>query len=578
MPLSSPCALRRRLLCLARPFPVPLVAPFGALLLVFLLPLTPRVWAQPEGVLQLGSDLERFLDRQAVAGRLPGVTLSNAPLSAGAARAALDTLEARQDLLSTLDRRLLAGFRGQQPAPGAAWANGLWGALYRDGQHLVSASGDSYRLVFDPMLALSYGSDVSGGEERHAVWQNTRGLRVAGHLGRVFFETRVEENQRRDARDLFSNTDQTAPRLGNVQRFEDDALDYYRATGVVGVRTRFVEASGGRDRLRWGPGRTGLMLSGYAAPFEHLQLRADVWRLQYQTLFARFTSLANSTSQRPYETSYGALHRLALRLGSRGEVAVYEALVFSPDTLGTGAANRRRGFEPAYLNPVVLYRSVEQDRNSPDNALIGGSASWIVTPGMQVYGEALLDEFSAGLVGKKSWANKWGFLGGVRFAPAAVPGLLVQVEAARLRPYLYSHLNERTAVVHYGSGLGHPAGPNALDLLLHADWTVSPRLRVAFDLAHTRRGRNDGTLNYGSDPRVAYTSRVRDMPVPILQGVRQTAVLAEGHVDYGLLPGLVLEAALRGERVTDAQWSTNTYLAPMLGLRWGVPFRSLRYD
>ncbi len=198
--------------------------------------------------------------------------------------------------------------------------------------------------------------------------------------------------------------------------------------------------------------------------------------------------------------------------------------------------------------------------------------------GVQLYGEGLLDEFSAGLVGKKSWANKWGFLGGIRLAPRAVPGLLVQAEAARLRPYLYTHLNERTAVVHYGDGLGHPAGPNAIDLLLHVDWTVTPRLHLAGDLAHTRRGRNDGTLNYGSDPRANYTSRVRDMPVPLLQGVRQTTLLAEGHVDYRVLPGLVVEGALRGERVEDAQTGTDTYLAPTLGVRWGLPFRSARYD
>ncbi|HYE57031.1 MAG TPA: hypothetical protein VD948_00935, partial [Rhodothermales bacterium] len=303
-----------------------------------------------------------------------------------------------------------------------------------------------------------------------------------------------------------------------------------------------------------------------------------VWKLQYTTVLARFTSLVPTVGNRPYATTYGAMHRLALRMGSRAELAVYEAIVFAEDTLGTGKAQRRRGFDPAYLNPLVLYRSVEQDRNSPDNALLGASASWVVVPGLQLYGEALLDELTVSEIGEQSWVNKWGFLGGVRLAPTAVPGLLVQVEASRLRPYLYSHLNERTSVVHYGDGLGHPAGPNAVDLLLHVDWRLSPRLHAAFDVAHTRRGRNRDSLNYGSDPRVSYTSRVADKPVPILQGVRQTTILAEGHVSYGLLPSLVLEAGLRGQRIRDAVTGQDTYLAPTLGLRWGVPFRGTRYD
>ncbi len=228
--------------------------------------------------------------------------------------------------------------------------------------------------MFDPLAYLTYGRDVSAGSAG-TVWQNTRGARAAGHLGRLFFETRIEENQRRDARDTYHAAEGTAPRLGNTQRYRTDALDYYRATGVLGLHTRFLEATGGRDRLRWGPGRTGLMLSGYAAPLEFLQLRADVWRLQYTSVFARLTSLVATPSNRPYETSYAALHRLALRIGDRAEVAAYEAIFMSEDTLGTGFANRRRGFDPAYLNPVVVYRSVEQDRNSPDNALIGASAS-----------------------------------------------------------------------------------------------------------------------------------------------------------------------------------------------------------
>ena len=546
--------------------------------------------AQPAGVLQLGDDVTRFLERQHAAGRLPAASLTHAPLSAAQARVYLDTLAAHEGDLDRWDRALLDGFRGVTPLPGARAAQKLWGVLYRDGQNVVSAEGgDSgsvargYRLTFNPLLYLSAGRAAGTRRDGRTaasvpVWQNTRGVRAAGHVGPAFFEVRVEENQRRDARDPFDlRGGGTAPRLGNVQRLNEAELDYYRATGVVGMRTRYFEASGGRDRVRWGTARGNLLLSGYAAPFDHVQIRTNVWRVEYVALYARFTSLGANAPNRPYETTRGAFHRLTVRLPGRVEVEAFEGIVFGDDTLGT----RRRGFDVAYLNPVIFLRSAEQDRGSPDNALVGAGASWVAVPGVQVYGQALADEFTASLVGKKSWANKWGLLAGIRVALGDVGplrGVLVQAEAARLRPYLYSHLNERTAFVHYGSGLGHPAGPNAEDFFVSVEARFSSQLSGRIEGARTRRGRNAPNQNFGSDPRLSYNSRVSDTGIAQGQGVRQTLFLLEAHADYRLLPGLALEAAVRAMRLDDAETGPDRYVAPSLGLRWGLPFRSARYD
>ncbi len=536
------------------------------------------VKAQQDGLIQLDGDLDRFLVRQHAAGRLPDAILTHRPLSAYQAQAYLDTLAAYPHGLSRTDRLLLARLRGEETGPGVAALRRRLPFLYPNGHDVFAAGGDGYALQINPLFYLAYGrgrqSEQAGRETSVPVWQNTRGVRGSGHVGPVFFEARVEENQRRDVRYLFDRRANTAPRLGNVQDYEGNALDYYRAVGVVGFKSRFFELRAGRDRNRWGPGRTSLLLSDYAAPYDHLQIRTSVWRVEYVNVFANFTNVQTPTrNAEPFPRRYGAFHHLTLRLPGRVDVSAYEGILFTD----TSSARRRDGFDVAYLNPILFYRSAEQDRNSPDNAFVGASVGWTAYPGVRLYGDLLFDEFTASLVGKKNWANKWAWTLGAHLADVPLSGLSLRAEWTRLRPYLYAHLTPATSFLHYGDGLGHPAGPNAVDWSFFADYQATPRLNAQLNVGYTRRGRNTATQNYGGDPRLPYTTRVSDTGVTILQGVRQTQWLVEATVGYEWLPGLYAAAAVRAESLSDAETGLDRYVAPYALLRWGLPFQSLRW-
>ena len=543
--------------------------------------------AQVEGVLQLGDDLDRFLTRQHAAGRLDDADLTHRPLSSAQARIFLDSLAARDSTgrapLSRTDRALLGAFRGTAPAAGARWASGLWGVLYRDGRHALSADGDGYRLVFEPLLYVGAGvarrTEVDGQEPTVSLYQNTRGVRVAGRLGdarktHLFIEARIEENQRRDAIDRYDAALGTAPRLGNVQRFGDGGIDYYRATAVVGLRTRFVEARVARDRPQWGPGRTSLGLSGYAAPFDHLLVNARVWRLDYATLYGATTVAEGGLKYGyPYARRFVAMHRLSARLPARVTLEAFESVVFTDTVIRA----RRRGFDPAYLNPLVLLRSAEQDRGSPDNALVGVGASWRPVRGVVAYGQYLFDELNPGKFGTDHWTNKTAWLAGVRIADAGLPGLMVGAEAARVRPFTYGHLSDLTSYRHVTSALGHPLGANGTDVALSLDYRPSPRWTVGGDLALTRRGRSAPGDFVGDDLSVSYLERDRD-EFPTGSGIRQRLLLGEAHLSRVIAPGLWLTAFVRAESIDDDATGVTRYIAPMLLLRWGLPVQSVRFD
>ena len=555
----------------------------------------PSARAQQDGVLQLDSDLDRFLVRQQAAGRLPSAQLTHRPLAAYRAQQYLDSLAAFDSLavrgenggapLSASDRSMLAQYRYRAPMPGAEAVRGRIGYVYANGQDLFEGKGDGYALQFNPLATLSAGmarrTERAGQDGSVFVYQNTRGAQASGHLGPyVFFEARLEENQRRDAR--FAHRFRTTPRLADTQIIgigEGDSLgyDYYRATGVVGLRTRFVEVRAGRDRNAWGYGRSSLVLSNYAPSYDHVQLRVNVWRLEYTALYA---SLINQTGLSRYDDqilprSYASMHRLNVKLPKGIELEAFESVFFSDDST---AARRRRGFDVAYLNPLLLLRAAEQDNGSPDNAALGVGAAWQTPWRTRLYGTLFLDELDVSELGNDSWRNKWAFTLGGTVADWPVSGLMVRAEYTRIRPFVYTHYSARNSYTHYLDLLGHPAGPNASDAMVEVDYRPSPRLVVAGTFTHTRRGRSSAaTGNIGDDPLREYDNGRTQDQIPTLGGVRQTLLAAEGRVGYQLLPRLWLDALVRAESTDDAETGKDRYVAPYLSLRWGLAPLSLRY-
>jgi hypothetical protein len=214
--------------------------------------------------------------------------------------------------------------------------------------------------------------------------------------------------------------------------------------------------------------------------------------------------------------------------------------------------------------------------------------AWSPVNRVRFFVELLLDEFKADFVGKQWWANKWAWNWGLQLADWPMSGLTARLEVARLRPFLYSHTalrragqttnGEIDAYVHFGDLLGHPAGPNAWDYTLALDYQASTRLRFSSITAVTRRGRNAGGVNYGSDPLLDYTSgRENEFGHAILQGVRQTRVLSETYAAFELFPDLYVDAAVRFESLDDAKLGLDRWVTPFVQIRWGTPFPSKRW-
>ncbi|MEM1042748.1 MAG: capsule assembly Wzi family protein [Bacteroidota bacterium] len=547
------------------------------------LALSPEAIAQRDGLLQIGDQVSEFLLRQQTLGRLGGLALLSQPLSAYDAQRALDSLALRAGDLSAVDRVLLARFRGERPGPGAQAVRG-WAGLYRNGQDLLSVAGEGYAFQLNPAAYLTAGRARQTASETRpgttTTWQNTRAVRASGHVGPVFFESRIEETQARPVRPQIENS--TAPRE-RVVRFlpletgsrVEGTYDFGRAMGVVGFRSRHFEARFGRDRNRWGAGTGSLWLSDFAPVYDQLQLRTTVWRLQYTNLFAAMDAQSVFPDRdRALPRKYGAFHKLALSVTDRLQIELFESVIFLPDTL-----SGRSAYDVSFLNPVIFYHQVEKDYNFRGNLSVGAGAAWTVRPGVRPYGQVLLTEFQARELfsSRRAWSNKWGFLLGLALADLPVENLDVRAEVARVRPYTYSHHTDGN-YTHYNDPLGFAAGQNLWDAALFLRYRPHPQVRLALSGAYTRRGRDTEAQNFGGDPRRSYDEdRPRDFGVRLLQGVRRDELLLEVEGGYELLPGLFLAASLRFESISDEETGLYRYVAPSALVRWGLPFRSVRY-
>lgn len=546
-------------------------------LIVLLLPAV-SVHAQVDGVLQIDDGLHRFLLRQQLNGRLSWAHLSHKPLSAGDAQAYLDSLQQFRVEMTSAEREQLDRYRRKESAPGADWLGRRVPRVYSNGHDFIGASAEDWSVSLNPVFvgAIGQGKRTAGEgvDASPRVFQNTRGMQIAGSIGpNVFFEGRFTENSQRVVSPEYREG--SVARRGFIHA-DGSSYNWMDAIGVVGIRSKYLEARFGRDRYRWGNGLNSPYLSNFAPAIDHLLLKARFWRIEYVSLFSGYTSTMAPDAQqgdRIRRRKYGSTHRLAVHLPGRFEVSVFETVVFATDSLEV-----RERFDLSYANPVIFLRAAERDRGSPDNVLLGASTAWRPIKGVRVYVELLLDEFKADAIGKQWWANKWIWNYGLQLADVGLTGLTASFEAARLRPFIYSHNDEINAYVHFGDLLGHPAGPNAWDYTIALDYQATPRFRLSSNTAITRRGRNDGAVNYGSDPLLDYAAgRDEEFGHALLQGIRQTQVLSEAFASYELLPALHADVAVRFESLDDEELGLDRWFVPFIQLRWGVPFPSARW-
>lgn len=455
----------------------------------------------------------------------------------------------------------------------------LWNTFYRTPAQFYEVDVPDFYLRVNPLIQLAAGYEA---EEGAAMLINQRGLSIRGGVGKnVYFQTSFYDAQVRYPNYINQYTDSTGvvPGVASYKDYNSsifnvtEGRDYLLANAYVGVNLgKYIGFQLGHNQFFIGEGIRSLLLSDYSSPFFSLKINTRIWKFHYQNIFAEISAdnfLSVSGYSDPVPKKYFAAHYLSFKPNRTFTIGLFETVVFDRDN---------NQFELQYLNPIILYRTVESWIGSPDNVILGLNGRVDIKKTFSFYGQMVLDDISVKQIFDGHldwWGNKFGYQLGAKYINAfGIQNLDAQLEWNRMRPYTYSHYDARANYSNYRQPLAHPLGGNFNEWIFSLHYQISPRLSLESTLYTIITGEDQDTISYGSNVLVPNTQRPGDYGHYVGQGVGANIFYWSSAARFELSPGLWLdgrfvfrnktsEEDIRSLRTTQFQF----------GIRYNMPYR-----
>lgn len=447
--------------------------------------------------------------------------------------------------------------------------------FYQYPVHFFVLQNPGFSLVIDPVLHFTLGKEK---EDEDILFYNRRGLRLEGQLDKkIYFFTEILETQARfpSYEYAFYQKFDAVPGAGFVKTYESSLIDFDRgvdfllSNAYVGIRVSpHVRLELGHGRHLIGEGIRSLLLSDFATDYLYLKLETRIWKLKYQNLFGELNPTAERKNDQLLPKKYFAAHYLSLQASPKFQIGLFETVVFS----------RNNQFELQYLNPLILYRTVEGAIGSPDNVIIGLNLNWNVVPDVRIYGQFVLDEFKLNEIknGTGWWANKYGIQAGIRYLDVfQIRNLDLTAEYNAVRPYTYSHKDSSANYSHYNQALAHPLGANFRELLIQFRYPFHPKFLLQGTFLSATNGEDITNTNFGGNILLPNGSRENDFNNKIGQGLKGKTSLLALEIAYSIKNNLWLEAGLtiRDKKYSDSGIADQSTSLVEVSMRWNVKKR-----
>jgi len=433
----------------------------------------------------------------------------------------------------------------------------LWKTFYRTPAQFYEVDVKDFYLRVNPIVCLGVGQEST---EDATTFINQRGLSLRGGVGQnVYFQTSFWDSQVRYPNYINQYTDTlgVVPGVALYKDFNsaffnvDQGRDFLLATAYVGINFgKYIGVQLGHNQHFIGDGIRSLFLSDYSTPFFSLMINTRIWKIHYQNIFAEisadnFMSVSGYSGAVPKK--YMAAHYLSYKPGKSVSLGLFESVVFDrPD----------HQFELQYLNPIILYRTVEGWIGSPDNVVLGFNARVDLKRSVSFYGQFLLDDISIDniLHGHLDWwGNKFGYQLGMKYINVfGIKFLDAQLEWNQVRPYTYSHYDAHANFSNYKQTLAHPLGANFNEVIVSLHYQASKRLGIQSNLYLITTGEDVDSISYGSNVLIPNTQRAGDYGNHIGQGVATDILYWSTTVQYELSSGVFLDGQFVLRKKTSA--------------------------
>jgi hypothetical protein len=432
-----------------------------------------------------------------------------------------------------------------QPSPSQNEKRKFWNRFYTNKSYLFSKYAEDYFVRINPMIKFSIGSTQ---DKDGIIFENVRGVELSGGIdNRFYFYTNIVESQVRFPAyvDRYIESVESIPGNGFYKPYRSsffdisDGYDFLNSTGYLGVAiSDHVSFKFGHGNQFIGNGYRSVLQSDFANNAFFLQLDWKFWKVHYRNLWRelRPESAVFSRSDGQQSRKYAATHHLSLNLTPKLNIGLFETVIF----------DRSDQLELGYLNPIILFRTVEQSVNSPDNVLLGFDVRWDLLHRYSIYGQLLFDEFKLDeliLDNQGWWGNKYALQLGIQALDVfKIKNMDARIEFNSVRPYTYSHRDSSASYSHYNVALAHPMGANFWELVGELKYPISTKMRAKALLIYNKQGLDEEGKNWGGNILLPHATRVMEYDNDIGQGLESTLILGSLQLSYLLFPGCYIDA------------------------------------
>jgi len=442
------------------------------------------------------------------------------------------------------------------------------GPFYTTPANLYEVHVKDFDLVINPIIQFQYMKESDNDE---SLFLNSRGVDIRGRIAnKIGFAASIIDNQERDPLYVQTWEDkfQSVPGAGYYKEFKGTGYDYFDARGYFTFNvTKYIDVAFGYDRNFIGNGYRSLFLSDFGNNTLFLKLNTRIWKFNYQNLFMELQQTEPRGPDRLLRKKYAAFHHLDVNVAKKLNIGLFEGVMFG----------RTDHFEFGYLNPVIFYRSIEQQNGSFDNSVAGIDFKLNTLKQVQFYGQFLLDEFNLSQIRKDDtwWANKWGLQLGAKYINAfGLKNLDLQLEYNRVRPFTYSHRDSVANYTHYNQPLAHPLGANFSETIGILRYQPAPKWTILAKAMYWKQGLDTGSRSFGSNiflPNVS-PPRQGDYGYVIVSGIESKTTMGSLLLSYELKENLFIESSLIHRKFdvpSNSSQSTSTTIVSF-GIRWNM--------
>ena len=456
----------------------------------------------------------------------------------------------------------------------------IFKTFYKKKSDCIHIVNKDYAIILNPVIY--YMQSIESGNTAQQLFLNSKGIEVRGNIGRhIGFYSMFSDNQERGPlhHQNYVLAHQAVPGATYYKDFKPQkaghAQDYLLATGYIdaSVIKDKMNLSFGSNRFQLGDGYRSLLLSDFGSNYLFLRLNTRLGRLNYQNLFMELTPQYTRGADQLLPRKYAAIHQLSMNLGKRWNVGLYESVVFG----------RKDFFDFQYLNPIIFYRSVEQTKGSPDNAMIGINIKLNTSFHTVFYGQVLIDEFNFSRIKANNgwWGNKYALQAGCKVADIfGIRNLLLQPEFDLIRPFTYTHNDSVAEFSHYNQSLAHPYGANLVELSLNIHYKAGKKSYFTWCSFYNKQGRDTlSNTTFGGNIFKPNSNPHSEFGIRMFNGYPSTVLYSNLCYSYALRTNLMIDVSAGFRKETATHTPNLSYQSAQcsIGLRLNAERRQYDY-